>query len=134
MIDLILRGSTQAAILALLQTHGMVDADGNAASGIDYCWWAGSGKLLTAYPATYLTGQVMILRIATADDVIAEGTEQWQRSKIARYIKNNGILGSMSGIPFYELSNVRLFRFADVQTALASLGVPGHEWLGGNIG
>lgn len=45
-----------------------------------------------------------------------------------------GVLGSMSGIPFYELSNARLFRFADVQAKLLELGVPGHEWAGGNNG
>jgi len=143
MIDLVLRATTKAAILSLLAARGLIDAEGNPREGVQFCWWAGSGKLMTAKPvigpdmtvttpATYLAGFVMILRIATADDQISEGTEQWERSRIAKWIKTNGVLGTTSGIPHYEVSGVRLFRFADVQAKLQTLGVPGHEWMGGN--
>lgn len=116
--------------------------------GFDYCWWAGSGKMMRTLgtydaegveltPTAFFPGVVALLRIYgdffntdRLDDAVDE--EQWSRSKIVRYIKNNGALGSTLGISYYELDGVKIFRPGDVNAMLADRGVPGHEWLGGN--
>jgi hypothetical protein len=134
-LDLILHATTKAQITALLTTRGLLDVNGNPIDGFTYCWWAEGGQLMTAKPSTYLAGFVMLARIHSSlfdSDVISEGPEQWQRSKIAKFIKTNGTPGTLQGINFYLLSNVRLFRAADVLTFLATNSLPGHEWAGGN--
>ena len=85
----------------------------------------------------FFPGVVALLRIYGdffntdhLDDAVDE--EQWSRSKVVRYIKNNGTLSDFSGISYYELDGVKIFRPADVNAMLADRGVPGHEWLGGN--
>lgn len=86
-------------------------------------------------PATYLTGFVVLCRLHSTvaeNDTISEGSEQWQRSRVAKWIKTNGTLGTFGGIPCYTVNSVRLFRAVDVFAWCASNGMPGHEWLGGN--
>lgn len=145
MIDLILHG-TKAAIQALAFARGLVDASGKPVPNVDYCWWAETGKFMTAAPiydtqgnvttgATYLPNFVCILRIWTKEDAIQNpvDSEQWSRSQIAKWIKNNGIPGTIGGLPCYIINNVRLLRAIDVQGWLTLKGLPGHEWAGGNI-
>lgn len=136
MIDLILQG-TKANIAALLRNRGLLDADNNPVPGCDLAWWAGDGKFMTAAgdPPTYMTGFVVVCRIHSemfeSDRLDGQG-EQWARSKIARWIKDNGVLGSIGGIPCYTINSVRLFRAGDVGAWLETHGLPGHEWFGGN--
>jgi len=91
----------------------------------------------------YLTGEVALLRIYDTffeddrlipDEADPEKEEQWARSKVARYIKNNGTPGTVAGgsIPYYEVDGVRIFRPQDVETWLTTNGLPTHSWLGGN--
>lgn len=146
MIDLILQG-TKANIATLLRNRNLTDANNNPNEGFEACWWAGDGKFLTAKavmagqtvvtPATYLAGFVLLCRIHGArgtGDTIANpaDAEQWSRSQIANWIKANGTPGTMGGITYYEVALVRLFRPADVNTWLATNGLPGHQWMGGN--
>ena len=141
MIDLILQG-TKANIIALAKARNIVDANGVPAPGSDYCWWAGDGKFLTAKavmsgqtvvtPATYLAGFVALIRIGDPGDALPGSGEQWLRSKVAAYVKDNGTPGTVGGISYYEVALVRLFRAADVLTWLAAQGLPGHEWAGGS--
>lgn len=159
MIDLALQAATQAALLTRLAALGLLNATtdplGNPvylrAPGFDFCWWAGSGKLMTAAavvdpakspmdpgyivtPATFLAGFVMLARLGDAADAIsspADG-EQWSRSRVAQFIKNNGTLGSIGGISCYTLSGVRMVRAADLFAWLQINNLPGHEWAGGN--
>ena len=158
MIDLILWANTKATFATFARTNGLLiqDAEGNDSlrDGFSYVWWAESGKLVTAQgtydaegneltPPTFLPGFVALCRISggffdsdrldpAEDDPDKE--EQYTRSKVARYIKNNGTPGTLAGgsIRYFELSGVRIFRPRDVFDWLASRGLPGHEWLGGN--
>ena len=75
------------------------------------------------------------------DDRISDGitgeenevVEQWQKSALIRTIRNAATPITVAGdIQGYDWGGVKLFRAADVQAFLASRGVPGHEWLGGN--
>jgi len=75
------------------------------------------------------------------DDRISDGitgeenevVEQWQKSALIRTIRNAATPITVAGdIQGYDWAGVKLFRAADVQAFLASRGVPGHEWLGGN--
>lgn len=156
MIDLILQAATQQTLYAVLASRGLVAQQTDQAGqpivgayspvpGFDFCWWAGSGKLMTKLPvldaqgavitpATFLAGFVMIARLTNGGDAIANpvDTEQWSRSKLAKFIKDNGVLGNIGGIPCYTVSNIRLARATDVLAFLAANNLPGHEWAGGN--
>lgn len=146
MIDLVMYG-TRADLRAFLEEHGLITIDGGevvTSPQFDYCEWAGSGKFMTSAPklderggvvspATFLPAFVILARVRASGDVIADGAEQWQRSKLARRIKNNGAPGTMGGIPYYELKGVRMLRADDVFSWLASRGLPAHEWAGGNV-
>jgi hypothetical protein len=61
---------------------------------------------------------------ADPDDV-----KEWERSRIAQYVRNNGTPGTMGGIPYYEVDGVRLFRRKDVDTFTSSNNLPGHVFL-----
>lgn len=139
-----------------LQQQDGTDEQGNPIwvnrPGFQYVWWAGSGKLMTQAgtydadrneltPPTYLNGFVALVRISgqffddnrlVPDGADPDKLEQWARSKIAKWVKDNGTPGTMGGIPYYEVSGVRMFRPNDVTAFLASRNLPGHEWLGGN--
>lgn len=145
MIDLILYCPTKEAMLTMLANRGLVNLDGTPKRNrCDYCWWGSDGKFMTATPvysgtdlvtaAQFLAGYVMLLRIVEASDVIDSPMdgEQWSRSKITQWVKNNGTFGTMGGIPYYEVVTTRLFRAADVVGWLTAHSLPGHEWLGGN--
>ena len=170
MIDLILHAADKATIKTFAETHGLreqyvetpavIDPETGEVTtpavmawrdkhGLEYVWWAGSGKMLRTlgtYDAegneltapTYVNGVVVILRLHSdffEDDRLdteEEIPEQHHRSKTARYIKNNGTADTVQGINCYVLDGVRLFRPADVQAKLTEWGVPGHEFLGGN--
>ncbi len=147
-MDVILRSATtQAVITDWLASRGMIDAAGVPVRGFSYCWWAGSGKFVTALPVTsgttivtpptFLPGFVMLAQLSSdvrENDQITNPSdgEQWSRSKLVAYVKSNGSPGSIDGISFYTISGVQLFRPADVMTWLATHGIPGHEWSGGN--
>lgn len=143
MIDLVLQG-TLANLQTLLLARGLIDADNNPKSGFDYCLWAGSGKFMTAKPtydlngtlltpAAYMTDLVLIARISDESDTTAEGSEQWQRSRVAKWIKSNGVAGTIGGLPCYTIKNVRLLRAVDVFDWCATRQIPSHEWAGGNV-
>lgn len=146
MIDLIIQG-TKANIAALLRGRGLIDADNEPVPGCELAWWAGGGKFVTTAPvldaqgnvttpAVFMAGFVVMCRLHsslfTNDRIDGAAGEQWARSKVAKWIKDNGTLGSIEGIPTYLVNNVRLFRAADVQAWLDARGLPGHEWFGGN--
>ena len=160
-IDLILWGATKADFRTFAVANNLltpfVDEDGNTSydkrEGFDYVWWAGSGKLKTAEgeydgfdeitPPTFLPGFVALLKIHGSffnSDRISDGitgeedevVEQWQKSKVVRYIKNNGTPGTIGVINYYELDGIRIFRPKDVTDWLAANNLPGHVWLGGN--
>ena len=117
--------------------------------GLEHAWWNGSGKLMLAkgtYDAegveltapNYASGIWVLLRIHSdffetdkltpaEDDV--DRDEAWARSKVARYIKNNGTAGTAAGLTYYTLDGVRIFKYADVQAELLSRGVAGHSFL-----
>lgn len=143
-IDLILQG-TKADIATLLRNRGLTDAANTPITGFEACWWAGEGKFMTVKPvysgqtlvtpAVYLAGFVLLARIhgqRFVSDKIAATGEQWVRSAIAKWIKDNGVLGSLGGIGCYTAANVRLFRAADVIAWCATNNIPSHEWAGGN--
>ena len=155
MIDLIIYAADKATLRTFAIARGLlteVTEEGVTtyvkAKDFDYCWWAGSGQFMTAKgtydeqgfeltPPTFAPGVVALLRIYTADDAMTpegEEPEQWQKSKIAKYIRDNGTPGSFLGgaVPYYEVDSVRLMRPADVQTWLAANNLPGHIWAGGN--
>lgn len=136
-------------------TFGQVVVEGEwvKREGFDYIWWAGSGKLMTkkavfdaanvvVTEANFLPGYVAIVRIhgdffandgLTPAEDDPDKAEQWTRSKVARYIKNNGTPGTIAGsVPYYELDGVRIFKASSVQDWLATNSLPGHTWLGGN--
>lgn len=158
MIDLILYAPTgKAAFATFARNHPpanpLLDAEGNLREGVSYCWWAGDGQFKTANgeydaegneitPPTYAPGAVALLRIHSSffeqtkiQDQNEEGTlEQWERSLVVNYIKNNGTFGTMAGgtIPYYELDGVRIMRPQDVENFLSANNIPGHIWVGGN--
>jgi len=116
--------------------------------GVDYCWWAGSGQMMRSRGTydeegnqltapTFVPGVVAIMRLYAdffnEDRIEAEpDAEQWARSKVVKYIKDNGVIGQIQGIAYAELDGVQVFRPADVVAKLAEWGVAGHEWMGGN--
>jgi hypothetical protein len=72
-----------------------------------------------------------------SDDLVVDpnvdNTEQHMRSRIARFIKNNGTAGTTGSINHWALDGVKLYRYSDVMDFLASKGLAGHEWYGGNV-
>lgn len=144
MIDLILQG-TKTNIASLLRNRNLTDASNNPQPGFEACWWSGGGKFMTVKPvmagqtvvtpAVYMAGFVLLGRIHSGlavSDAIPGTGEQWQRSRVAEWIKNNGTPGIIGGITYYEVALVRLFRADDVFAWCATNGIPAHEWAGGN--
>jgi hypothetical protein len=151
-IDLFLWANTKADLLTWAKTNPpaapLFNASNEPVSGVAYVWWGGhSGKLMTAKgtynglieltPPTFLTGFVVLIRLYREyfdADKINAGGEQWARSKVVKYIKDNGTPGTVAGgsISYYQLGAVRIFRPADVTAWLAANNLPGHEWFGGN--
>lgn len=152
MIDLAFQAATQAALMARLAAlnlvTGSIDMSGAtiypASPGFDYCWWAGSGKLITAAavidgqgsvttPPTFLAGFVLLARITSAADTINGGDEeQWSRSKVAKYFKDNGTVTTIGGLPCVTLSGVQMIEPEDLFAWLSTNNLPAHEWAGGN--
>ena len=156
MIDLVIYAPTKGDLRTFAVARGLLETVVEEevtsyvkAKDFDYCWWAGSGQFMTAKgtydpegveltPPTFAPGVVALLRIYTAADTLDPGAienpEQWQKSRIAKYIRDNGTPGSFFGgaVPYYEMDSVRLMRPSDVQTWLTSEGLPGHEWAGGS--
>ena len=147
MIDLLLQGS-KANIATLLRGRGLTDATDTPVSGFEACWWAGDGRFMLTKPvfgngplnppttaATYMAGFVMLARIHSTlelADAIAGTGELWTRSKVAKWIKDNGVLSSVGGLPCYTVASVRLLRAQDVIAWCAANGMAPHEWAGGN--
>lgn len=118
--------------------------------GLEWSWWAGSGQFMTdpgsggdpeapGYVApSYAPGVVLLMRIHGeffANDVLnetpadPEDVKEWERSKVAKYIKDNGTPGTMGGIPYFEVGGVRIFRRKDVDEFAAANNIPGHVFL-----
>ena len=115
--------------------------------GLEFLWWAGSGKFMVqagtydqdgneVTPPQFAPGVVLLLRLHHAffdddrlDPADPETAEDWDRSKVARYIKTNGTPGTTAGITYYEMDGVRLYRPADVAAFIAARGLPGHRFL-----
>ena len=152
MIDLVIYAPTKGDLRTFAVARGLLeDVEGELqkAKDFDYCWWAGSGQFIVSKgtydpegaeitPPTFAPGVVALLRIYTTGDTIdpgaTENPEQWHRSQVAKWVKDNGTLGSFFGgaVPYYDVAGVRLMRPSDVNTWLSSEGLPGHEWAGGN--
>ena len=148
-IDLVLWGQTRADFVTFAVANGLLieDAEGNRTQreGFTFSWWNGSGNLMTApgtydelgvelTPPTFAPGQFTLLRIYGdffnqdhIDDPVDD--EAWSRSKVARYIKNNGTPGSIVGLPYYQFDGIRVFTYEAVQQEVLSRGAPGHMWL-----
>ena len=156
MIDLVIYAPTKGDLRTFAVARGLLETVVEdevtsyvKAKDFDYCWWAGSGQFMTAKgtydpegveltPPTFAPGVVALLRIYTTGDSIdpgaTENPEQWHRSQVAKWVKDNGTPGSFFGgaVPYYNVAGVRLMRPSDVNSWLASEGLPGHEWAGGN--
>jgi hypothetical protein len=155
-LDIILWAPSKAALATWAQTHPanepLMTADGPR-EGVSYCWWAGDGQFKTQNgtydqdgneitPPTFAPGVVALLRLHTSffdNDKLAERTddqgnarEQWEYSRAAQWIKNNGTPGTMGTVNYYEVDGVRLFRPLDVEAFLAANDLPGHVWVDGN--
>lgn len=121
-----------------------------ARPGLEFGWWAGSGDFMTAAgtydgegieltPPTFASGVVALLRVHSdfwENDRLEvvpadpEDVKEWERSKIAQHLRDNGTPGTMAGsIPYYELNGVRIIRRTDVNTFLAANTLPGHTFL-----
>lgn len=156
MIDLVLYAANKATLRDFAVARGLITTQVDEGvttytnqRDFTYCWWAGSGNFMLTKgtydvegveltPPTFAAGVVALLRVATFDDVLdpgdTENPEQWHKSSIARYVRNNGTPGTFFGgaVPYYEIDGVRLMRPADVNTWLSANNLPGHEWSGGN--
>ena len=159
MIDLILYAPSKAALTTWAETNPpnnpmrYLDADSawQIRPGLEWSWWGGDGNFKTsagsfnvnsdawAVEPTYAPGVVMRLRIhgeffdwgrldvSSVED--PDDIKEWELSRTAKYIKDNGTPGTMGGIPYYEVDGVRIFREKDVQTFISSRGLPGHVFL-----
>ena len=65
-------------------------------------------------------------------DPEADNTEQHMRSRIARFIKNNGVKGKTGTINHWKLDGVKLYRYPDVMAFLDAKGLPKFVRGGGN--
>lgn len=65
-------------------------------------------------------------------DPEADNREQHTRSRIARYLKNNGTKGKSGGINFRKLDGVKFYRYEDVKAFVVSRGLPMFVRGGGN--
>jgi hypothetical protein len=109
--------------------------------GIQWCLWAGTGSFSIAGGGV-APGILAMMRVLPVffDDVVTpdpespDALEQWARSRVAQYIKNNGTQGTMLGgdIPYYELDGVRMLRPIDVELYIQSNNLIRHEWVTGN--
>jgi hypothetical protein len=63
------------------------------------------------------------------DDEVDVEEGPWKRSKVARYIKRNGTPGTISGLNYYTVDGVRLFKYQDVVEWCNTRGVPSHGFL-----
>lgn len=157
-LDIILWAPDKATLATWAATHPAANplwVDGGPREGVSYCWWAGSGQFKTQNgtydqdgneltPPVFATGVVALLRLhssffendieGTGDryDQNGDALEQWQYSKAAKWIKDNGTPGTMGSVNYYEVDGVRLFKPADVEAFLSSNNIAGHTWVGGN--
>lgn len=131
-------------------TFGQVIVQGEwqTRDGLEWAWWAGSRQFMVSppvldvlgvvtTPATY-NGVAAHMRIHAGffaqdrlipDEVDPDRAEAWARSKVARFIKNNGTPGQRAGVQYYELDGVQLSRVSDIQEWCEGRGVPGHSYL-----
>ena len=89
----------------------------------------------------YVAGLVYLIRLHSAvadedvaDEDVAETDPQAKKSKIVRWARRNGTIGSMGGgaLNYAEVDGVKILLPAEVNAWLDSRGLAGHEWLGGN--
>jgi len=89
--------------------------------------------------AEYLDGLVYLVRLSF--DVADEDTEvdetetgQAAKSKLVRWARRNGTLGSIGGgaLQYAEVDGVKILMPDQVNDWLSNRGLPGHEWLGGS--
>jgi len=148
MLDMILWAPDKATLKTWAASHPtanpLMDEDGNAREGVRYCWWGGDGgKILKTQgtydaegneltPPEFFAGVAVLLKVYLDADKLADqnidGTlEQWERSKVAQWIKDNGSSGTVQGVSYWEVDGVRMFRPDDV---LAVTPIP-HTWVDG---
>lgn len=146
MIDLVLWASTRddlknfAASVSLLTITGEGENDFDLGEGLQYHWWAGTGKLQTG-PETTADGVFALIRFSgaffEADRIDSAGAAEddtiqdvWEQSKIAAYVKANGVEGLFEGaVPYFELGGCRVFTYARMREHLVSNGLPYHSFL-----
>lgn len=85
----------------------------------------------------FLNGFVVVTRFtseALSDDQIIEDDtlEPWEKSKIAKFLKDNGTPGTIQGINYFELDSVRILRPRDVKDFLELRGIKMPIFAGGN--
>ncbi|MCP5087915.1 MAG: hypothetical protein GY952_14070 [Rhodobacteraceae bacterium] len=160
-IDIILYAPNKPTMAAFAKAHPpanpLLDAKGYPRKGVRYSWWGGSqGKFMTdpgnptadpVVPPTFLPGVAMLLHIHSEffddnnitpedDDYVKpadpDNIEQHERNRVVRYIKENGTEGTMGGVAYYEIDDVRLFRPKDVVAFIVANNVKGHRWVDGN--
>ena len=167
MIDLILHAVDKNTLRTFAQTYNLlVEVDDGLGgtkwvprSGLDWSWFAGDGKIRVANavvnqvdgslitPPQFLNGFALQLRISKdffledrliPDESDPDKEEQWARSKVVRYVKNNGtgpltfnLLGT--DVPYYELDGVKITKPDKLDEALVAGGMPRHEIMGGNF-
>jgi hypothetical protein len=105
-----------------------------------------SDNLTPVSPPEFLAGQTLLLRLHSEffendriipDDADPDKEEQWARSKVVKYVKDNGtgptnfdLAGT--NVPYYELDGVKFTKATTLISALKAAGIPHHEFLGGN--
>ena len=139
MFDIVLRASNRADMRAFAIANGLgIMSDGEFIStpGVEWSWWSGSGKLqmraaqfdadgVEKVSAQVAPGVIALVRIE--DKIALRGA-----GLAARY-KADGATGDDAGIRYRELDGVRQYLLSDVNDFLASRGLPGHEFAGGNL-
>jgi hypothetical protein len=152
MIDLILQATDRQTLVAFGRANNLlrqVDDEWELRPGVSFSWWAGSGKMMRSpgeydeegnqtIAPTFVPGLIALVRIggeAGAEDALNDTPEdesdvkEWERSKIARYIRRNGVQGEVAGLTYFEIDDVRIFRRKDISAKLAEWGVPDHVYL-----
>lgn len=148
MLDLVLHAPDKATFVTFARNRSLLDGEDKLRRGVSYFWWAETGKFVTQAgeydengdeitPPTFLAGLVLVLRLHSimfdADVLDTDRSKaQHLRSKVVKYIRDNGEAGTLGGWPYYELDGVKIFRPSDVEDFITSRGLTGHIWAGGN--
>ncbi len=138
----------------------MVDGEFTLRKGLTVAPWNADGRFKTKNAtydgetqltaATYAAGFVAILRFrddfrirvtktidgeqvtVNQSDNLEGSEEQHTRSRIFRYVKNNGVKGKTGTINHWKLDGVKLYRYPDVMAFLDDRGLAKFVRGGGN--